>query len=254
MDSEVKAEIAVPGQTGAQERMEQLLRELEPLARSLARHWAQDSALRRAQDSATDELLERYQPLVRKIAAQWARPWPAQREDIAQEISLTLWHVLRRRPDAPLNYLMAVANKAAHKYLSRGVSVDRPLSLKRRQRWEVVTLELLLADEEGDELVPEDKVRRHQAADEWASVVEDLVVARLLYLDVYGHLSKLERKVLRARILGYRNADIALLLGLTYSQVKNARRRIAKKARWLWNRHVPVAPETTGAQPISRGQ
>ena len=126
MDSEAKAHIAAPGQAGSQERMEQLLRELEPLARSLARRWAQDSALRQAvrqahctaQDSATDELLERYQPLVRKIAAQWARPWPAQRADIAQEISLTLWHVLRRRPDAPLNYLTAVANQAAHKYLS----------------------------------------------------------------------------------------------------------------------------------------
>jgi len=264
MDSEAKAEVAASEaleQRGTappdEERMEKLLREVEPLARAVARRWAQDRALRRAvrqahctaQDSATDELLQRYQPLVRKVASQWARPWPAQREDIAQEISVTLWHVLRRRPDAPLNYLMAVANKAAHKYLSRGVSVDRPLSLKRRQRWEVVTLELLLADEEGDELVAEDKVRRHQAADEWASVVEDLVVARLLYLDIYGHLSRLERKVLRARILGYRNADIALLLGLTYAQVKNARRRIAKKARWLWDAHVLVAPETAREQP-----
>ena len=242
MDSEAKAKSAIPEaptQAGVEERIAQLHRDLEPLARAVARRWARDSALRQAQDTAADELLERYQPLVRKVAAQWSHPWPAQRADIAQEVSVTLWQVFRRRPDAPLNYLTAVANQAAHKYLSRGVSVDRPLRLKRRQHWTIVPLDLLLADEEGDGFAPEDKVRRRQAADEWASVVEDLVVARLLYLDIYGHLSRLERRVLRARILGYQNREAAVLLGLTYKQVKNARYRIAAKARWLWDVREP---------------
>lgn len=231
MDSSTTAAIQGPDPDG--DRVAQLLQDLEPLARAVVRRWARDSA--------ADELLERYQPLVRKITTRWSRLWPAQREDIAQEISVTLWQVLQRRPDAPPNYLMAVADKAAHKYLSRGVSVDRPLRLKRRQHWAIVPLELLLADDEGDGFAPEDKVRRCQAADEWASVVEDLVVARLLYLNIYGHLSKLERRVLRARVLGYRNRGAAEALGLTYTQVKNARHRIAEKARGLWDGHFSEA-------------
>ena len=231
MDSEVRAQVAAL-EASEEERMQQLLREVEPLARRLAQQWTWDTA--------TDELIERYQPLVHKIAIKWSHLWPAQRDDIAQEISLTLWQVLKRWPDAPLNYLTVVANQAAHKYLSRGVSVDRPLRLKRRQRWEMVPLDLLQADEEGDEFTAEDKVRRHQHADEWASVVEDLVVARLLYLDIYGRLSKLERQVLQARSLGYRNREAAVLLGLTYVQVKNARHRVAAKARRLWDGHTEL--------------
>ena len=228
MDSSTTAPIQGPDSDG--DRVAQLLQDLEPLARAVARRWARDSA--------ADGLLERYRPLVRKVAARWSQRWPAQRADIAQEVSVTLWQVLRRRPDAPLNYLTAVANQVAHKYLSRGVSVDRPLRLKRRRHWEILPLDLLLADDEGDGFAAEDKVRRRQAADEWASVVEDLVVARLLYLDVYGHLSRLERRVMRARILGYRNREAADLLGLTYTQVKNARARIAAKVRHLWDGHM----------------
>jgi RNA polymerase sigma factor (sigma-70 family) len=243
MDSEVRAAVTLPeaperaqGRAPlSEERMEQFLRELEPLARRLARQWAREHALHQA-----EELIARYQPLVHKVAIKWSRLWPAQRKDIAQEISLTLWQVLQRRPDAPLNYLTAVANKAASKYLSRGASVDRPLRLKRRRRWEMVPLELLSADEEGDGFVPEDKVRRHQHADRWTSVVEDVVVARLLYLDIHGHLSKMERKVLQASVLGYRNSEIATLLGLTYQQVKRARHRIAAKARNLWDGHMEL--------------
>ena len=185
------------------------------------------------------DLLERYQRLVWKIAARWSRVRPAHREDIEQEISLTLWQVLKQRPDAPIAYLMAVADKAASKYFSRGVSVDRPLSLKRRRRYEMVPLDLL-ADEEDGEFAPEDKVRRCHAADEWASVVEDMVVARLLFLDIYGRLSNLQRQVLRARIRGYRgNHETAVHLGLRYDQVRNARAQMAMKIRSLWGRDFP---------------
>lgn len=247
MDSEVITAVTTPEAPTAPaiedvaERMEQLLQEVEPLARRLAQQWGREHALQQTQDTATDDLLERYQPLVHKIAIKWSHLWPAQRDDIAQEISLTLWQVLKRRPDAPLNYLMAVANKAAHKYLSRGSSVDRPLRLKRRQRWETVPLDLLMANEEGDGFVPEDKVRRHQHADRWTSLVEDLVIAKLLYLDIYGRLTKMERRVLQSRVLGYRNEEIATLLGLNYVQVKNARHRIVVKARRLWDGHFSGA-------------
>jgi DNA-binding CsgD family transcriptional regulator len=70
--------------------------------------------------------------------------------------------------------------------------------------------------------------------------VEDVVIARLLYLDIYEHLSKMERKVLRASVLGYRNSEIARLLGLTYQQVKRARYRVAAKARSLWDGHMEL--------------
>jgi RNA polymerase sigma factor (sigma-70 family) len=253
MDSEVRAEIAVPEASErehgrvprpepsavkaplSEERMQQLTWELEPLARRIARQWATEHALHQA-----EELLERYQPLVHKVAIKWSRLWPSQRKDIAQEVSLTLWQVFQRWPDAPTNYLMAVANKAASKYLSRGSSIDRPLRLKRRRRWEMVSLELLSADDDGEEFVPEDKVRRHQHADRWTSIVEDVVIARLLYLDIHGHLSKMERRVLQARVLGYRNGEIAALLGLTYQQVKRARHQVAAKARRLWDGHMEL--------------
>ena len=74
------------------------------------------------------ELLERYQPLVLKTAAKWSRYHPDRWEDLQQEIALALWQVLQKRPDAPINYLVPVANNAASKYLSRGTSIDRPLA------------------------------------------------------------------------------------------------------------------------------
>ncbi len=164
---------------------------------------------------------------------------------------MTLWQVLQRRPGAPLNYLTAVANQAAHKYLSRAISVDRPLRLKRRMRWEMVPLDLVVADDEGDGFAAEDKVRCHQHADEWALVVEDVVIARLLYLDIYRCLNKMERRVLRASVLGYRNSEAATLLGLTYAQVKRARHRVAAKARSLWDGRVP-AQATEMAEAAAR--
>ena len=245
MDSEARLHTATP----EVERIEQLARELEPLARRIVRDWCREHALDQA-----EELIACYQPLVHKVAIRWSRLWPSQRKDIAQEVSLTLWQVLQKWPDAPLNYLTAVANQAASKYLSRGSSVDRPLSLKRRKCWEMVSLELLSADDDGEEFVPEDKVRRHQHADRWTSMVEDVVIARLLYLDIHGCLSRMERKVLRASVLGYRNGEIATLLGLTYQQVKRARHRVAAKARSLWDGHMELpavaarAPKHMGPQ------
>jgi RNA polymerase sigma factor (sigma-70 family) len=243
MDREERARIAVPeaperaqGRAPpSEERVQQLARELEPLARRIVHRWAREHARRQA-----EELLERYQPLVHKVAIKWSRSWPSQRKDIAQEVSLALWQVFQKWPDAPTNYLVAVANQAASKYLSRGSSVDRPLTLKRRKRWEMVSLELLSSDDGDEEFAPEDKVRRHQHADRWTSIVEDVVIARLLYLDIHGRLSRMERRVLRARVLGYRNPEIAALLGLNYVQVKNARHRIAAKARSLWDEHMEL--------------
>ena len=181
-------------------------------------------------------LLERYQPLVRKTAAKWARYHPDRWEDLQQEITVELWRVLSQRPNAPISYLIVVANNAAHKYLSRGTSVDRPLELKRIQRWQMVSLDVVTTSEDGDEeTVDSDKVRRHQRPCEWESAVEDMVVARFLYLELHGHLSRLERAVLRARLQGYRVFDMPELLGLEYKQLRNAAHRVQKKARRIWN-------------------
>jgi len=69
MDSEARAEIVAPERAApGEERMEQLARELEPLARRLARRWAREHALHQA-----GELLARYQPLVHKVA--FCPPW-----------------------------------------------------------------------------------------------------------------------------------------------------------------------------------
>ena len=189
-----------------------------------------------------DGLLERYQPLVRKTAARWAYYHPDRREDIAQEVAVALWQVLCQRPDAPLNYLTVVANNTASKYLSRGTSIDRPFELKRRQRWLMVSLDVVTINEDGgEETVDSDKVRRHQRPCEWKSPVEDIVVARFLYLDLHGRLSRLERAVLRARLQGYRVFDMPELLGLEYEQLRNAAHRVQKKARRIWNEKTDQA-------------
>jgi len=241
MDSEARLHTATP----EVERIEQLARELEPLARRIVRDWCREHALDQA-----EELIACYQPLVHKVAIRWSRLWPSQRKDIAQEVSLALWQVFQKWPDAPLNYLTAVANQAASKCLSRGSSIDRPLSLKRRKRWKMVSLELLPADDDGEEFVPEDKVRRHQHADRWTSIVEDVMIARLLYLDIHGCLSRMERRVLRATVLGYRNGEIATLLGLDYQQVKRARHRVAAKARSLWEGDIELPRKEARARKL----
>jgi len=183
-----------------------------------------------------EDLLERYRPLIQGTAKRWSLYHPDRREDIAQEVTVALWQVLCRRPDAPLNYLMVVANNTASKHLSRGTSVDRPFELKRCQRWQMVSLDVVTISEDGDEeTVDSDKVRRHQRPCEWESAVEDMVVARFLYLELHGHLSRLERAVLRARLQGYRVFDMPELLGLEYKQLRNAAHRVQKKARRIWN-------------------
>ncbi len=184
----------------------------------------------------TGELLKRYQRLILKTAGRWTRHHPDWWEDVQQEIAVELWRVLSQRPNAPISYLIVVANNAAHKCLSRGTSVDRPLELKRVQRWQMVSLDVVMTSEDGDEeTVDSDKVRRHQRHNEWKSYVEDIVIARQLYQEIHGCLSRMERAVLRARLQGYTLFNMPGVLGLEYEQVQNAAIRIRKKARRIWN-------------------
>ena len=78
-------------------------------------------------NTAVEDLLERYRPLIQGTAKRWARYHPDRWEDLQQEITLALWQVLHKRPDAPINYLVPVADNAASKYLSRGTSIDLSL-------------------------------------------------------------------------------------------------------------------------------
>jgi len=212
---------------------------LGPFTCHLNRRWRVTTITRTQTEvnaATAADLLQRYQRLILKTAGQWTRYHPDWWEDVQQEITMELWRVLSQRPNAPITYLIVVANNAAHKCLSRGTSVDRPLELKRVQHWEMVNLDVVMTSEDGDEeTLDSDKVRRHQRHNEWESYVEDIVIARQLYLEIHGHLSRMERAVLRARLQGYRLLDMPVLLGLEYEQVRNAADRVRTKARRVWN-------------------
>ncbi len=88
-----------------------------------------------------------------------------------------------------------------------------------------------------------------EAPKERESCVEDIVIARQLYLEIHGRLSRMELAVLWARLRGYRLLDILELLGLEYDQIRNAATWIWKKVRRIWNGNTdqasqPAAPET----------
>ena len=141
--------------------------------------------------------LEDLQPLVRAIARQWSRDRPAEEDDLAQEIATRLWLVLRRRPDAPHEYLAAAARHAALDYRTRGPSVDRLSQSGRQHPWQMVSLEALL-DEDDEETGHLPGPHRGDGA----SPVEDMVVARLLYDQLRERLTPRQAAFLILRLRG----------------------------------------------------
>lgn len=141
--------------------------------------------------------LEDLQPLVRAIARQWSRDRPAEEDDLAQEIATRLWLVLRRQPDAPQEYLAAAARHAALDHRTRGPSVDRLSQSGRQHRWQMVSLEALL--EEDDE---ETGHLPGPHRGDGASPVEDMVVARLLYDQLRERLTPRQADFLILRLPG----------------------------------------------------
>ena len=200
--------------------------------------------------------LEDLQPLVRAIAWRWSRDRPTEEDDLAQEIATRLWLVLRRRPDAPQEYLAAAARHAALDYRTRGPSVDRLSQSGRQHRWQMVSLEALL--EEDDE---ETGHLPGPHRGDGASPVEDMVVARLLYDQLRERLTPRQAAFLILRLRGYSPGEAGDLLGLTPRQTNNVGIRLRAKARALWGAEgpvpgeayaiVPEAAEELGAAPVT---
>lgn len=203
MDSEVRADIAgteAPEQVGAQERMEQLLRELEPLARSLARRWA---------NGAPDAV-----------------------DDLAQIAWVAIWQMLEEHPDAPRSHL---ARRAAGRILNerrRGTSVDRRLNPARgrSKAWAVESLE-----DAGDAL-DRSHPGRH---DPWSSPTEEDAVGRLFYQELRRTLSPKEDIYLSLLLMGFQHRDIGRLLELNGRQVSYFQGALRRKTLALLDGHAP---------------
>lgn len=81
--------------------------------------------------------LEDLRPLIRHLARQWSRDCPAQKDDLIQEMTVKALLVLRRRPDAPREYLAAAVRHTALDYRTQGPSVDRLSQSGRHHPWQM---------------------------------------------------------------------------------------------------------------------
>ena len=177
--------------------------------------------------------LQELQPVVRAVARQWSRDCPAEEPDLVQEMALTVWMILSRRPDAPREYLAAAVRNTALSYRRRGVSVDR--LYQRRHLWHTESLDALL-DEDPDG----DRGRLPAQRRDGASPVEDIVVARFLYAQLRQRLTARETAFLELRLQGFSPEEAGDLLGLRRSQRDRVGTRLRAKARALWETEGPV--------------
>ncbi|MFA4837450.1 MAG: helix-turn-helix domain-containing protein [Dehalococcoidia bacterium] len=188
-------------------------------------------------DSNFQSRLEELQPAMKAIAYHWASDCPADREDMLQEMALTLCLVLRRYPDAPREYLTGALKRVPLDYRSRGSSVNRINQKKRKRHWHTVSLDALLDESEGV------SGRRYhpRQGDGNSSPVEDMVVAELMCAQLRERLTPRENAFLNLRLMGFSVDEAGQKLGLNRCQTNNVTTRLRTKARALWEADGPVA-------------
>lgn len=180
-----------------------------------------------ATEDRAAQLLEQWQPLIGTIARDQARG-DAEAEDLAQEISLTIWQKLRSRPDAPREYLSMVAKYTAIKYRVRGVSIHRRFTQAKVGRvWEQVRPD---GDPKLWDLL-DMALRRRDGGP--SSPVEDLVVALDLYDRLRGVLAPQQGAFLDLRLQGYSPAEAGAALGLGRDQVRRVAQGVRRGMRHL---------------------
>ncbi len=85
--------------------------------------------------------------------------WGLDFEDMVQEATIAVWQELQDYPTAPVGYIWQVAYRAALRSLRRGRSVNRPLNWGK-VTYQVVSLEALMEDEDGLDIVEAALARR----------------------------------------------------------------------------------------------
>ena len=176
--------------------------------------------------------LKEYQPVMRAVARRWSIERPADEDDLYQEMALELWRLLQRRPDAPRKYITTVLRKVPLKYRARGSSVDRPSPSRRNHQWQIKSLESLIECNGND--------GNHNHQQNWASPVEDSVIARLMQADLEERLTPRQLAFQRLRWQGYSPKDIHHEFGLSWSQVKGFAVEIRAKAHIIWDGDGPA--------------
>ncbi|MDD5093211.1 MAG: hypothetical protein PHV74_02380 [Dehalococcoidia bacterium] len=179
---------------------------------------------------------EELQPVMNRIACHWSEDCPAHREDMLQEMALKLYLVLRQRPDAPRDYLIAALRRVPLDYRSRGSSVNKLYQKDRRKHWRTVSLDAILDESEGV------GGRRHHPrwGDGHSSPVEDMVVTELMYAQLQERLNPRQAAFLELRLKGFRVEEVAELLRLNGSQANNVAIAVRAKAKTLWEADGPV--------------
>ena len=161
-----------------------------------------------------------------------------------QEMSLTVWRILRRRPDAPREYLAAAVRKTALKYLGRGKSVNRLSQHKRPHPWQTESLEALLEDDDVE------KPRSPTERGDGNSPVEDAVITKLLYAQLQECLNSRQDAYLHLRLLGFRPVQAQGILHLTRGQRVQTAVGIRLKAQKLWDINERPATVAEAAQEL----
>ena len=176
--------------------------------------------------------LNEFQAVMRAVARQWATGRPADEDDLYQEMALELWRLLQHHPDAPRKYITTVLRKVPLKYRARGSSVDRPSPSRRAHQWQIESLESLTERNGND--------GNHDHQKNWASPVEDNVIAKIMQAELEEHLTPRQLAFQRLRWQGYSPKDIHHEFGLSWSQVKGFSVAIRAKARILWDGDGPA--------------
>ncbi|MDD5094391.1 MAG: helix-turn-helix domain-containing protein [Dehalococcoidia bacterium] len=179
---------------------------------------------------------EELQPVMSRIAYHWSEDCPADRDDILQEMALKLFLVLRRRPDAPREYLIAAIRRVPLDYRARGSSVNKLYHKKRRRHWRTLSLDAILDESEG--------VGGRRYHPRWGdghnSPVEDIVVAELMHSQLKERLTLRQAAFLELRLTGYGVDEVGKQLGLNRCQTNNVAIALRAKAKTLWEADGPV--------------
>ena len=177
--------------------------------------------------------LDALEPDVKRLARRWARDAPHAEDDLTQVARVSVWQLLRERPDAPPSHLMQEAKEAILRERKRGCSVDGRLNptWQRAKTWTTVSLDDPYGRLDGtDDALASGPIRAHNL---WESPVEGEALGHVLYEMLREILTPKEDALLALFLVGYWNKEAQKLLGLSKKEVRCARYALQRKVMAL---------------------
>lgn len=195
-------------------------------------------------DSPVERRLAAFQPLVVATALRWAHRYSRDAEDLGQEILVALWHVLEQRPEVPAAYLARVADRAARDALRREKSVDKVIGHDGRPRRTppLMSLDALQEDKAAWRELEVRLARRFWGMD-IPRPTEELALAQVVVAQLCTVLTPRQREVLKRRLLGYSEREVARMLGLSPTRAHYILAAICRKCRALLDGSLPLPDE-----------